>query len=146
MWCAIGIILLIASLVMIYYKEDDYNIRRFQALLDEDQTIIYNNIVRERAHIYTKGMILGVVLGFWFYIKQRNRALPLRICALLGIILTSKIVTYTIHPKPPLMLHSLTSKEQVEAWATIYTQMKNRWIKSLGVGLIAYLCLAIYLR
>ena len=70
MWCAIGIILLIASLVMIYYKEDDYNIRRFQALLDKDQTIIYNNIVRERANIYTKGMILGIVLGFWFYINN----------------------------------------------------------------------------
>ena len=31
------------------------------------------------------------------------------------------------------MLYSLTTKEQTDAWADIYSEMKNRWKKSLIV-------------
>ena len=40
------------------------------------------------------------------------------------------------------MLYSLKTDEQVEAWANIYSEMKNRWKKSIIVGLIGYLILS----
>ena len=43
------------------------------------------------------------------------------------------------------MLYSLTEKEQIDAWADIYTDMKQRWIKSITVGFIGYLILAYYM-
>jgi len=39
------------------------------------------------------------------------------------------------------MLYSLYSKDQTDAWADIYSEMKNRWIKSLVVGFFAYISL-----
>ena len=41
-------------------------------------------------------------------------------------------------------LYSLNKKEQIDAWADIYTDMKHRWIKSLVVGFVGYLLLAYY--
>ena len=39
------------------------------------------------------------------------------------------------------MLYSLTTKQQTDAWADIYSEMKNRWKISLFVGFIGYLFL-----
>ena len=40
------------------------------------------------------------------------------------------------------MLYSLTSKEQTDAWADIYSEMKNRWKKSLMVGFLGYIIIS----
>ena len=40
------------------------------------------------------------------------------------------------------MLYSLTKKEQIDAWADIYTEMKNLWKKSLVIGFIGYMVLS----
>jgi len=36
------------------------------------------------------------------------------------------------------MLYSLTTKEQTDAWADIYTEMKSRYSISLLIGFIGY--------
>jgi hypothetical protein len=36
------------------------------------------------------------------------------------------------------MLYSLTNKQQTDAWADIYSEMKDRWKKSLLVGFFGY--------
>jgi hypothetical protein len=36
------------------------------------------------------------------------------------------------------MLYSLTTKQQTDAWADIYSEMKDRWKKSLLVGFFGY--------
>ena len=43
------------------------------------------------------------------------------------------------------MLYSLTTKEQTDAWADIYSEMKDRWIKSLIVGFFGYVFLTVAL-
>ena len=43
------------------------------------------------------------------------------------------------------MLYSLRTKEQTDAWADIYSEMKDRWIKSLLVGFAGYVFLTIAL-
>jgi hypothetical protein len=52
---------------------------------------------------------------------------------------------YYFYPKSPLMLYSLRTKEQTDAWADIYTEMKHRWIMSLVFGLFSYVFLTLAL-
>ena len=57
-------------------------------------------------------------------------------------LLVIKLLFYYVYPKQPLMLYSLKNKQQVDAWTDIYTEMKSRWIQSLGVGFVGYLVLS----
>ena len=45
---------------------------------------IYAGIVRERLTIYVMGMVLGLALGFTYYLKHPND--NFRLCKLLAII------------------------------------------------------------
>jgi len=137
--CIIGITLLISSLSMTIQKRDSTIFINFHRLLDDDQKIIYEKIVKERLIIYVTGMILGLGLGIFYYIKTKDRY---RLCKFLAIIYLVKLGFYKIYPKSPLMLYSLTNQEQVKAWADIYTEMKNKWIKSIGIGFIGYLLIS----
>ena len=46
---------------------------------------------------------------------------------------------YYFLPKSPLMLYSLNTNEQKDAWADIYTEMKRRWKLSLLLGFVGTL-------
>ena len=140
-YCLIGFTLLFSSIYMSYLKKDNDIFINFMSLLDENQKIIYQKIIYERIMIYIMGMILGVSLGLYYLFT--NKKDNYRLCKFLCIIYTIKLGFYYIYPKSPLMLYSLKSKDQVDAWATIYTEMKSRWIKSLIVGLVGYLLLSL---
>ena len=86
-------------------------------------------------------MILGLGLGIYFYLN--NPKTDYKLCKFLAIIYVIKLGFYYFYPKSPLMLYSLTTKEQVNAWANIYTEMKERWIKSLVIGFIGYLLISL---
>jgi len=66
-------------------------------------------------------------------------------CKLLVITHVVKLSFYYFFPKSPLMLYSLRTKEQTDAWADIYQEMKHRWIMSLAFGLFAYIFLTLAL-
>ena len=138
-YCFIGFTLLFSSIYMSYLKKDNDIFVNFMNLLDEDQQKIYQKIINERIMIYVMGMILGVSLGLYYLFT--NKKDNYRLCKFLCIIYIVKLGFYYIYPKSPLMLYSLKSKDQVDAWATIYTEMKSRWIKSLMIGLGGYLLL-----
>lgn len=139
-YCLIGFTLLFSSIYMSYLKKDSSIFVNFMSLLDEDQQKIYQKIIYERIMIYVAGMILGVSLGLYYLFT--NKKDNYRLCKFLCIIYIVKLGFYYVYPKSPLMLYSLKSKDQVDAWATIYTEMKSRWIKSLMVGLVGYLLLS----
>jgi len=140
-YCLIGFTLLFSSIYMSYLKKDSDIFVNFMNLLDEDQQKIYQKIIYERIMIYVMGMLFGVSLGLYYLFT--NKKDNYRLCKFLCIIYVIKLGFYYVYPKSPLMLYSLTSKDQVDAWATIYTEMKSRWIKSLMVGLIGYLLLSL---
>ena len=139
--CLVGFTLLFASFYMIIQKKNTQIFNNFYTLLDENQKNIYENIVKERMMIYSSGMILGLGLGIYFYLK--NPKTDYKLCKFLAIIYVIKFGFYYFYPKSPLMLYSLTTKEQVNAWADIYTEMKERWIKSLVIGFIGYLLISL---
>ena len=140
--CLIGITLLLSSIYMSYMKKDNQLFIDFMDLLDDEQKDIYQNIIYERTKIYIIGMILGLSMGIFYLYK--NETGNYKVCKFLAIVLSIKLGFYYFHPKSPLMLYSLNKKEQIDAWADIYTDMKHRWIKSLVVGFVGYLLLAYY--
>ena len=142
--CVIGISLLLASIFTAYlgHKKDIFY--RFKDLLNKEQQHIYENIVRERLMIYTIALLGGLVAGILYW--YRNQKQPYIICTFLTISYIVKLLVYYFYPKSPLMLYSLTTKEQTDAWADIYTEMKARYRISLLVGFIGYVVISTGLK
>jgi hypothetical protein len=139
--CLIGITLLISSIYMSFMKRNEDIFIRFMDSLDPEQQVIYSEIVFERLMIYVMGMILGLFLGIYYILTNKNDTY--RICKFLCIVFGTKLLFYYFYPKKPLMLYSLKNQKQVSAWADIYSHMKSRWIKSLLVGFVGYLILSL---
>lgn len=140
--CMIGITLLITSLSMTLIKKDQNEFKNFYNLLNQKQQNIYERIIQERLSIYFMGMILGLGLGIFYYIHSKKD--KFRLCKFLMILYFVKFGFYYFYPKQPLMLYSLTTKEQINSWATIYTEMKTRFKYSLLIGFIGYLLISNY--
>ena len=121
-------------------KKDSKIFSNFMKLLNQSQKKMYSKIIYERMSIYVMGMILGLVLGIYYYLN--NKTDEYRLCKFLCIIYIVKLGFYYFYPKSPLMLYSLTNQKQVSAWADIYSEMKRRWILSLFIGFIGYLILS----
>ena len=137
--CVIGITLLFSSVYMSILKQDQDIFIRFFNLLDDKQKRIYSNIIKERLMIYMTAMFSGLVAGLIYYYQNPKQKYP--ICTFLAIVYLTKLGVYYFYPKSPLMLYSLTTKEQTDAWANIYEEMKRRYKISLIVGFIGYLFL-----
>tara|TARA_Y100001935_G_scaffold153928_1_gene126900 strand:+ start:596 stop:1042 length:447 start_codon:yes stop_codon:yes gene_type:complete len=142
-YCLIGITLLFSGIYMNFLNKDSEHFRRFYNLLDAGQKNKYEEIVKEKLLIYVGGSLLGLGLSYYYYSKNKND--NYLFCKLLIIVNLVKLGFYYLFPKSPLMLYSLTSKDQVSAWADIYTEMKHRWILSLAFGFFAYLFLTLAL-
>ena len=136
----VGISMLIGSLSMTIMKKNTTIFKKFYDLLDEEQKMIYGKIVRERLMIYFSGMIIGLGLGIYYYIGSKDKY---RLCKFLAIIYLVKLGFYYFYPKRPLMLYSLKNQGQVDAWADIYTEMKDKYKKSLLIGFAGYLLISI---
>lgn len=141
--CLIGFTLFFASLYMSYLKRDNEIFNKFNKLLNEKQKLLYQNIIKERTSIYISGTILGLITGIYYLYKYKDD--NYKICKFLAIVYIIKLGFYKIYPKSPLLLYSLTTKSQTDAWADIYTVMKNRWIQSIFVGFIGYILIGNYL-
>jgi len=135
--CAIGITFLLASVASAYlgHKKDIFS--RFSLLLNDKQYRIYQNIIQERIYIYTISLLSGLCAGLAYWYTHKKE--PYVWCSFLAIAYIVKLGVYYFYPKSPLMLYSLTTKEQTDAWATIYTEMKNRYRISLLLGFIGYI-------
>ena len=131
-FCLIAFVLLISSCYLAIMKQDKQIFIDFKNLLNEEQNQKYQKIVKERMMIYFIGMALGIAIGIFYYMKNKNE--DYLFCKVIVIIYFIKLGFYYFFPKSPLMLYSLTTKEQTDAWADIYSEMKDRWIKSLIVG------------
>ena len=142
--CIIGISFLLAS---IYTPMRGFNKQLFvdfDNLLDESQKQIYHTIVKERIKIYSIAVFMGILTAFLYWYRNRNQ--PYIICTFLAIGYITKLLVYYLYPKSPLMLYSLTTKEQTDAWADIYTEMKTRYRTSLVIGFIGYVIISLGLK
>lgn len=118
-------------------KQDNEIFVDFYSLLNDEQKKKYEGIVKERFIIYFAGSILGIISAVLFY--RNNKSEKYILCKSLFLLYFIKLGFYYMYPKQPLMLYSLTSKEQTDGWADIYSEMKNRWKLSIFLGFISYL-------
>ncbi len=137
--CAIGITLLISSVFMTFLKQNQDIFIDFFKLLDESQKQRYREIVKERVTAYTLGIVTGLFTATLYTFQYPKQSYPL--CTFLAIVYLTKLSVYYLYPKSPLMLYSLTTKQQTDAWAQIYETMKARYKISLLVGFLGYLML-----
>lgn len=142
-YCFIGMILMFSGFYMSFLNKDTEHFQRFNDLLDAGQKEKYESIVKERLFIYIGGSILGLGLSYYYYLMNPDD--KYLFCKLLVITHVVKLSFYYFFPKSPLMLYSLRTKEQTDAWADIYQEMKHRWIMSLAFGLFAYIFLTLAL-
>ena len=138
--CIVGITFLLSSIYLSILKQDNDIFFKFNQLLNDKQKIIYQNIIRERLKIYTIAMFTGLGSGLLYW--YRNQKQPYIWCSFLAIVYIVKLGVYYFYPKSPLMLYSLTTKEQTDAWADIYTEMKTRYRISLLIGFIGYVIIS----
>jgi hypothetical protein len=135
--CAVGITLLLSSIIMsiLNLKKDKFN--NFVELLNPEQKKIYEEIIIERVTIYHVGMVLGIIAGYLYYVyNKKDKYLFCKVIAIMSLV---KIGVYYLYPKKPLMINSLTDEKQVQAWGDIYATMKGRWKQSMILGFIGYL-------
>lgn len=139
--CVVGLTLLFSSLYMSVLKQDKQIFYDFNSLLDDDQKTVYKKIIQERTTAYFTGVILGCTLAILYtvYTPKKDNKNPL--CMFLAIAYLTKLFVYRFWPKSPLMLYSLKTKDQTDAWARIYEEMKRRYQMSLFVGFLSYLVL-----
>ena len=142
-FCLVGITLLFSSIYMGLENRDTDHFKRFYNLLDAGQKNKYESIIKERFTIYLTGILIGCILAYYYYMK--NKKSKHLFCKVLVIFYFVKLGFYYLFPKSPLMIYSLYSKDQTDAWADIYSEMKNRWIHSLIVGFFAYVFLIVAL-
>ena len=142
-YCLVGLTLLFSSAYMSLENRKSDHFKKFYNLLDAGQKNKYEDIVKERMMIYLGGMVLGLGLGYFYY--TQNKDSKYLFCKVLIISYLTKLGFYYFFPKSPLILYSLYSKDQTDAWADIYTEMKNRWKKSILVGFFAYVLLTVSL-
>ena len=135
--CIIGITLIFSSILMTIFKQDKDVFIQFSNLLDHEQKLIYRKIILQRITAYVLGIVIGLGLGFYYYFSNPKQPYPL--CTFLSIVYLTKLAVYYLYPKHPLMLYSLKTKEQTDAWAEIYEEMKYRYKLSLLIGLLGYL-------
>ena len=124
-------------------KQDHFY--EFNYMLNEEQQNQYKKIILERTRIYIIGTMIGLLAGLYYIIQQKNKN-NISMCKYLAIVLGIQLIFYKIHPKSKLMLHYLTTKEQVKKWAEIYTYMKTKWITSLVFGFFGYLAIGCSLK
>ena len=141
--CIVGITFLMASIYSIIHGHKKDIFIKFSQLLNDKQQVIYQNIVKERLKIYSVALFTGLGSGLLYWYRNQNQ--PYIWCTFLAIAYIVKLGVYYFYPKSPLMLYSLTTKEQTDAWADIYQEMKHRWIMSLVFGLFAYIFLTLAL-
>ena len=142
--CIIGISFLLASIYTTMRGFNKQLFVDFDNLLDESQKQIYHTIVKERIKIYSIAVFMGILTAFLYWYRNRNQ--PYIICTFLAIGYITKLLVYYLYPKSPLMLYSLTTKEQTDAWADIYTEMKTRYRTSLVIGFIGYVIISLGLK
>ena len=116
----------------------------YKKSLNSEAINIYNNIVKERATLYTKGLILGFIFVFlinYFYSSNFINNFH-KITFFILIILLTALLFYTLMPKSDYMLNHVNTNSESKAWLEMYKIMKNKYNTGFILGALASVPLA----
>ena len=136
-YCAIGIILFVISKYTFLPDINGGTCTKLYNILDESQKKIYLNIFREKRRIYYISIVIGILLSFFYYNHYKNKNVEFLICRAFILYTIIHTSIYFFIPKPPSITYSLTTKKQLNAWQDIRYDMKNRFMFSFIIGMLA---------
>ena len=141
--CFIAFVFLIANIYTILSCTSNSKLKQdFIDVLNEDQKIIYKNIIIERRNIYYFGYILGLIISLivvilnkkLFKIRLNNISL---VCLVGSITFITNYLFYILYPKSDYMLLHLNDKKQIGEWLNIYKKMQFKFHLGFIFGIIA---------
>jgi len=113
--------------------------------LDNKQKYLYLSIVEERKKLAMWGLMLGLLLAFFYLFFMKNKInIFMNGCAFAGIVLLTQYLFYMLYPKTDYMVLHL-KQEQMEGWLNVYKQMQYRYHMGMLLGVVGYFLLGMSL-
>lgn len=141
-YCLVGAALLGSMLMVMMANKKSKNFRNFIALLNDDQQQVYKSVINERMNIYIQGLSLGIILAI-LVTYHTNLTKGVNVCIFIVVSLGINCLYYALYPKSTYMLKHLTSSDQVNAWLSIYKEMKVRNYVGMLLGILGYLLIGV---
>ena len=139
--CVMASALLGSSVMFMIKSEDREKHDRLVSLLNPEQVKTYDFIKKERARLYSTGLIIGIIIGA-LYLRMNNYKSFKIDCGFVAIVMSIASIYYSLMPKTTYMLSHLEGKEQVQAWLDVYNEMKNRCHIGMVIGVLTLPLLA----
>lgn len=148
MVCSISCMISAVSIIgMIYF----YNatgkseiVRNYKQTLSPRLQKKYEDIVQERTRISIQGYVLGFFISLIIIavnLKMQPKKASLSAFPLACIILATSFITnyfyYILHPKTDNMINHLVTKEEINAWQTMYREMQYNYHLGFLLGIVA---------
>lgn len=143
--CGVSILFLLSMLFMNYGIDTNELMRQFRSNLSEQETKLYNEIVRERRNIYLKGFVISLVLSlavtYYYYYTQRLELISL-LCLSGMITFFTTYFYYILSPKEhDLMVVEFDDVQKRQSWAHVYRMMQYNYHFGIFLGLFAAIAL-----
>ncbi len=139
--CMIGASLLGGTISSMLYSKNPQS-KVLVNMLNKEQKVIYNRIVKERSSHYFEGTLLGLFFALLYFLNSGKFEKKTNICAFVLIAMSTSYYYYTLKPKSDYMLKHLINPKQVGAWLSHYNNMKKRYHIGFLITGMSYLTIS----
>lgn len=141
-YCLIGAIL-IGSMIVVMVGRNSAADKAFKASLSEQQTVVYQQIYKERLSVYLQGLALGALIAVCYaFLFADKKAIGANACVITATVLGVAYLYYMVRPKM-MMLDHLESKEQVGLYTDLYQQYQFRSGLGMVLGAVGLFLVAV---
>ena len=120
---------------------------KFRNQLDNRQSYIYSEIVKERLNIFLFSLLTGITIAagttyLWWSEPKFNTPVLSLVCYFISVSLFICYLLYMILPKSRYILNYLDNKTQVNEWLNIYKKFRNGNYIGLVLGILVFLLIS----
>lgn len=144
--CALAIIFSAGSVATFLNARKKPALENLQKSLDKDQLVKYKEIVGRRTRIYSKGLVVGVVVAITILILKllldghhANLFSLNTLCILVSSTLITSYLFYMLSPKGDYLVSYLKRKDQRDEWLEVYKTMQYNYYLGLALATVAML-------
>lgn len=136
--CAFAAGCISASLYCLFVRNmKNDKTRKLESLLNDKQTQLYYDIMKERRNIFIMGKVIGLIVGFIF-VSYKKLDGWCKYCVFVVIVKFVACLVYLMYPKSDYFLKHVENKEQAAAWVDVYTEMRYNVFFGFVLGMIGY--------